>query len=62
MLDSSYDKQLKYASGALGLMGLKSLEYFYGKKNKSTNKKSYTSALRESSFEGTGLRAPKPTI
>lgn len=33
MLDSSYDKQLKYASGALGLMGLKPLKYFYGKKN-----------------------------
>lgn len=32
MLDSSYDKQLKYASGALGLVGLKSLKYFYGEK------------------------------
>lgn len=36
MLNSSYDKQLKYASGALGLVGLKSLKYFYREKIMST--------------------------
>lgn len=62
MLDGSYDKQLKYASGALGLMGLKSLKHFYGKKITSTNKNPYTSGLRESSFKGTAPRAHKTTI
>lgn len=44
MLDSSYDKQLKYVSGALGLVGLKSLKYFYGEKITSTRWK--TTLLR----------------
>lgn len=62
MLDSSYDKQLKYASGALGLVGLKSLKYFYGGKNYEYKMKNYTFALRESSFKCTVFRAHKPTI